>query len=137
MEPDINLKEDQTLQVLLTNPSSLTLWKCIIQFAGHPFTTSGRGSRNGVSFTYTVSHSPSAAGRQYSGESVDGWGNELWISTAAGEKKDKSISRSSVDYALSIVLEKQKADEQVTGPKQLKVYGSSYVYAIFKRFGLV
>jgi hypothetical protein len=26
---------------------------------------------------------------------------------------------------------------EVTGPKGLKSYGSSYVYSIFKRFGLV
>ena len=55
----------------------------------------------------------------------------LWI-IQNGEKKEKSISRSSVDYALKIVME-----TAVSGPKQLKIYGSSYVWAIFKRFGLI
>jgi hypothetical protein len=62
---------------------------------------------------------------------VDGYGNELWI-VQNGEKREKSITRSSVDYALQIALE-----GEVTGPKGLKIYGSSYVYSIFKRFGLV
>ena len=55
----------------------------------------------------------------------------MWI-IQNGEKKEKSISRSSVDYALKIVME-----TAVSGPKQLKIYGSSYVWAIFKRFGLI
>lgn len=55
------------------------LWKAIIAFENYPFRTSGRGSREGVRFTYTVSRSSGAGGRHYSGASVDGYGNELWI----------------------------------------------------------
>ena len=65
---------------------SLYLWKAIIAFENYPFKTSGRGSREGVKFTYTVSRSCGAGGRHYSGESVDGYGNEIWI-IVNGEKR--------------------------------------------------
>ena len=67
---------------------------------------------------------------------MDGFGNELWI-IQNGEKREKSISRSSVDYALKITLETQNHGESITGPKQLSVFGSSYIFALFRRFGLV
>lgn len=85
-----------------------------------------------MKFKYEVSSESGAGGKHYDGDVVEGYGNELWIVTASGERREKSISRSSVDYALKIALE-----GSVTGPKQLKIYGSSYVYALFKRFGLV
>lgn len=113
-----------------SNDLSLVLWKTIIAFQNYPFTTSGRGNRSGVSFTYIVSD-VGGGGKHYTGESVEGYGNELWI-IQNGEKREKSITRSSVDYAMQITLE-----GEVTGPKGLKIYGSSYVYSIFKRFGLV
>jgi len=56
---------------------------------------------------------------------------EQWI-IRDGQRAEKSISRSSVDYALQIALE-----GNVAGPKALKIYGSSYVYSLFQRFGLV
>ena len=110
---------------------SYVLWKAICLFSGYPFRTSGRGTRAGANFKYEVSKAPGNSGRRYEGENVEGFGNELWI-IQNGEKKEKSISRSSVGYALKIVLE-----TEVSGPKQLKIYGSSYVWAIFKRFGLI
>lgn len=72
------------------------LWKAIIAFEGYPFRTSGRGSREGVRFKYTVGRDPGKGGQHYSGTSVDGYGNELWI-TVNGEKREKSISRSTVE----------------------------------------
>ena len=70
------------------------LWKAIIIFENYPFKTSGRGSREGVRFKYTVSKTGSSGGRHYDGTEVPGYGNELWI-----EGKEKSISRSTVDLA--------------------------------------
>lgn len=109
----------------------LALWKAVCLFAGYPFTTSGRKTKDGVKgqekFKYSVSEPGSAGGRHYDGEEVEGFGNELFING-----REKGISRSSVDYAFQIALE-----GEVKGPKQLKVYGSSYVFAIFKRFGLI
>ena len=116
----------------------LNLWQCVCLFAGYPFQTSGRGNRPGAQFKYEVSTPGGMGGRKYPGESVDGFGNELWIiDSSTGEKREKSISRSSVDYALKIVLEYRERGGAVTGPKALKVYGSSYVYSLFKRFGLI
>lgn len=111
---------------------SVQLWRCVCLFQGYPFVTSGKGSRAGVKFKYEVSKSSSGGGRRYDGQSVEGYGNELWIISASGEKREKSITRSSVDYALKIAREMD-----VTGPKQLKIYGASYVFSLFKRFGLV
>ena len=79
-----------------------------------------------------MSKPTTGGGRRYAGENVEGHGNELWI-IKNGERAEKSISRSSVDYAFRIALE----GETITGPKQLKIYGSSYVYSLFRRFGLV
>lgn len=110
----------------------LALWKAICLFSCYPFQTSGRGSRDGVKFKYSVSPSGDKGGHHYDGADVEGFGNELWI-IQNGEQKEKSISRSSVDYALKIVTE----DSVVSSPKQLKIYGSSYVWAVFRRFGLI
>lgn len=112
------------------------LWSAICLFAGYPFTTSGRGKVPGSPFKYCVSEPGGAGGRRYEGPEVEGFGNELFIIPGAGEdkgkKRDKGISRSSVDYAFKIAQE-----GVITGPKSLKIYGSSYVYALFVRFGLI
>lgn len=51
-------------------------------------------------------------------------GNEIIV-----DRKKKSIVRSSVNIALQKVMEKQG---QVSGPKGLGVYGSSYLYPCFR-----
>ena len=111
---------------------SLYLWKAIIAFENYPFSTSGRGSRPGVKFTYTVSRKPSAGGRHYNGTVVDGYGNEIWI-TVNGEKREKSISRSTVEFGY------KKAREMgvVKGPKALGLPGAgSYLYPVLIRLGV-
>lgn len=107
---------------------SLFLWRCVIVFEGYTFSTSGRGKREGVKFKYTVSRERGNSGRKYSGESVEGFGNEMWI---AG--KEKSISRSTVDLAF-----RHAKERDITGPKKLGVPGAdSYLFPVFVRFGLV
>lgn len=109
------------------------LWKAIIAFENYPFKTSGRGSREGVKFTYTVSRSGGAGGRHYSGASVDGYGNELFIITADGQRHEKSISRSTVELGY------KKAREMgvVKGPKALGLPGAeSYLWPVLIRFGV-
>lgn len=104
------------------------LWKAIIIFENYPFKTSGRGSREGVRFKYTVSKTGSSGGRHYDGTEVPGYGNELWI-----EGKEKSISRSTVDLA----YKKARELGVVKGPKALGgVFGASYLYPIFLRLGV-
>lgn len=111
---------------------SLWLWRCICAFENYPFKTSGRGSREGINFKYTVSRSTGAGGRHYEGEAVEGFGNELFI-ISGGELLKKSISRSTVDLAL-----KKTREKEITGPKALGVPGAgSYLYAMFMRFGLI
>lgn len=109
---------------------SMLLWRCVVIFQNYPFTTLGRGKdqTGSVEFTYTVSAEGKSGGRHYEGENVDGWGNEIWVSIG-GVKKEKSISRSSVDLAFQKYLEKD-----ITGPKQLGVFGASYLLPLFQRF---
>ena len=118
---------------------SVYLWKAIIAFQGFPFTTSGRGSREGVKFTYEVSKLTTGGGRRYAGESVDGYGNEMWIITLPDKvRKEKSISRSTVDLALKNALTVQEQESFVSGPKKLNIPGAgSYLYPMFIRFGVI
>ena len=112
---------------------SAALWQCVCIFSGYPFTTSGRGSRSGVEFTYQVSHTLSAGGRHYGGHSIPGYGNEIWL-TVNREKKEKSISRSSVELGFQKYLEVLEKEGTVSGPKKLGVFGASYLLPLFQRF---
>lgn len=127
----------EAVRQLQADPSTYNLWRSICLFQGYPFATSGHGTRPGVKFKYTVSASSGAAGKHYAGSDVEGFGNELFIITKTGERREKSISRSSADYALQIALESRIRGEVITGPKKLKIYGASYVFSLFRRFGLV
>ena len=114
--------------------ASFYLWKAIIAFQSYPFHTSGRGNRAGTRFTYEVSKSGCAGGRHYEGEQVEGYGNEMWITTLPDKvRKEKSISRSTVDLALRTALEKE-----IKGPKALGIPGAgSYLYPMLIRFGVI
>lgn len=116
----------------------LRLWQFIIDYEGATFRTAGRGSRPGVEFTYEVSRSVGRAGRKYQGASIPGYGNELWIITADGQRKKKSISRSTVELAYRNALEEQEQSGFVAGPRKLGVPGvRSNLYAMFLRFGVI
>ena len=119
--------------------ASLYLWKTVIAFQSYPFHTGGRGSREGVKFTYEVSKSTTGGGRRYEGEQVEGFGNEMWITTLPDKVlKEKSISRSTVDLALKNALTVQAQERFVSGPKKLNVPGAgSYLYPMFVRFGVI
>lgn len=111
------------------------LWKCICQFENYPFTTSERGKDNTgtVKFKYIVSRSTGDAGRHYSGQSVDDYGNELWI-----KGREKSISRSTVDLAYRNARKEQERSGFVSGPDKLDVpYCHSQLYALILRFGVI
>jgi hypothetical protein len=112
--------------------ASFYLWKTVVAFQSYPFHTSGRGSREGVKFTYEVSKSTTGGGRRYEGEQVEGYGNEMWI-IKDGQKSEKSISRSTVDLAL-----KNACEKEIKGPKALGIPGAgSYLYPMFVRFGVI
>ena len=116
--------------------ASLYLWKTVVAFQSYPFTTSGRGNREGVKFTYEVSKSTTGGGRRYEGEQVEGYGNEMWITTLPDKvRKEKSISRSTVDLALKNALAQEGF---LSGPKKLNIPGAgSYLYPIFIRLGVI
>jgi hypothetical protein len=118
---------------------SVYLWKAVVAFQSYPFTTSGRGNRPGVKFTYEVSKSGSAGGRHYEGEQVEGYGNEMWITTLPDKvRKEKSISRSTVDLTFKNALTVQAQEGFVSGPKKLNIPGAgSYLYPMFVRFGVI
>lgn len=99
------------------------LWDAFLWHQNVPFTTSGRGSRPGIPFTYQMKD-----GRY--GKPT----NELLVSR---KEKSKSITRSTVELALSNALEVQKTEGKVKGPKKLKTFGSSYLYAIFLSWGVI
>ncbi len=108
------------------------LWQAIIAFINYPFRTSGRGGKLGVEFTYYISAPGGPGGRKYSGESIKGYGNEMWV-IVDGVKKEKSISRSTVELALKNAL-----NGEVKGPKALGIPGAgSYLYPVFVRIGVI
>lgn len=111
------------------------LWRAVIVFEGCMFQMIGRGKEHtgAMEFRYTVTRRGGIGGRHYQGESIEGYGNELWI---AG--KEKSISRSTVNLAYWNALEVQKTEGFVSGPRKLGVSGSrSYLYAMFLHFGVI
>ena len=93
----------------LTDPAEIELWNSILLHQGETFTTSGRGARSGVTFTYTIH------------------GAEMFV-----DRKEKSITRASVIRAYHRAVELGT----VTGPKQLNVFGASYLLPIFKILGV-
>ena len=86
-----------------------------------------------MEYAYQVTRRGSSGGRHYEGESVQGYGNELFI-VQNGEKKEKSISRSTVQLGFQKYVEVLKEDGSVTGPKKLGVFGASYLLPLFQRF---
>lgn len=59
-------------------------------------------------------------------------GYEIYVS-----RKDKSITRSTVNLSLWNAVELQKAGLPVSGPKKLKTFGASYLYPIFLEIGVI
>ena len=100
------------------------LWECITLFQGTSFTTSGRGSRPGIEFTYKLKIS------NRTGEATD----EMIVDR---KEKSKSITRSTVELGFANALAEQAAVGFVKGPKKLKVFGSSYLYVIFLKWGVI
>lgn len=59
-------------------------------------------------------------------------GYEIFVS-----RKDKSITRSTVNLSLWNAMRLQKAGLPVSGPKKLKTFGASYLYPIFVELGVI
>ena len=101
--------------------------------------STGRGQRPGVAFSYTVSRSGGAGGRHYEGAEVEGYGNELWVTTNPNSsdtrRLKKSISRSTVELGYKRAREMGGV---VKGPKALGLPGAgSYVFILLREFGVI
>ena len=85
------------------------LWETIAAFEDYPFKTA-----KGLRYYYTVK------------------GNELFIS-----RKEKSVTRASVNMAFETAVRLQREGSEITGPKMLGCFGASYLYPIFIRIGVI
>lgn len=85
------------------------LWEVMRLWAGDAFFTA-----KGLEFTYTIR------------------GNEMFVS-----RKDKSLTRATVNLAFYKALLLQKEAGRVTGPKKLGTFGASYLYPIFIGIGVI
>ena len=87
----------------ITDPEELELWNSVLANQNQPFTTSGRGSRPGIPFTYSIR------------------GAEMFVSS-----RSKSITRATILYAYRKVKGKE-----ISGPKAIGVHGDSYIQNIW------
>ncbi len=130
----------EDLQTATTEDWKEKLWRCVVAYEGAEFHTSGCGSRPGVAFSYSVSRNSGAGGgRRYDGPGVEGFGNELWVTTQPNttdaQKLKKSISRSTVELGYKRAVE---AGGAVKGPKELGLPGAgSYVYSMLREFEVI
>jgi hypothetical protein len=85
------------------------LWETLIAFEEYPFKTA-----TGLKYSYTVK------------------GNELFVS-----RKEKSVTRASVNIAFEAAVRLQREGIRITGPKMLGCFGASYLYPIFIRIGVI
>lgn len=90
-------------------PDEQWLWDALISHQESEFKTA-----KGLPFTYTVR------------------GNELFVS-----RKEKSITRATVNMAYRKALDLQARSQAISGPKMLKTFGASYLYPVFLRIGVI
>ena len=100
--------KERLLEALSGGQENVTelLWETLRAFSGFPFHTV-----RGLGFTYEVR------------------GFEMFV-----DRKQKTITRSSVELALNAV---KKLDKKVKGPKKLGVFGASYLYPVFQVLGII
>lgn len=82
------------------------VWKTMELFQNYTFYTAKK-----YKFRYTMS------------------GGEIFVT-----RKEKSITRSSVNMAINKILDKKGI---ISGPKAMDVFGASYLYPVFKRIGVI
>lgn len=85
------------------------LWSVLVLFQGTVFETAKH-----LTYSYCVK------------------GYEIFVS-----RKDKSITRSTVNVSLWNAMKLQKAGLPVSGPKKLQTFGASYLYPVFLRIGVI
>lgn len=85
------------------------LWNALILYQDVPFVTS-----KNLQFTYSIR------------------GYEMFVS-----RKDKSITRSTVNLAFGMAMKLMREDLPISGPKKLGTFGASYLYPIFIHVGVI
>jgi hypothetical protein len=85
------------------------LWDTLMLFREYPFRTA-----KNLRFYYIIK------------------GNEMFFT-----RKEKSVTRSTVNLAFEKAMELQKNGIKITGPKKLGCFGASYLYPIFIRIGVI
>ena len=85
------------------------LWNALILYQDVPFVTS-----KNLQFTYSIR------------------GYEMFVS-----RKDKSITRSTVNLAFGMAMKLLREDQPLSGPKKLGTFGASYLYPIFIQIGVI
>ncbi len=85
------------------------LWDALVLFAGENFETAKH-----LRYNYSIR------------------GYEIFVS-----RKDKSITRATVNLSLWNAMDLQKAGLPVSGPKKLKTFGASYLYPVFLELGVI
>lgn len=78
------------------------MWEVLIAFEGYPFRTA-----KGLRFCYSIK------------------GNEIFFS-----RKEKSVTRATVNIALENATKLKKEGSMITGPKMLRCFGASYLYPV-------
>lgn len=104
-------------EMLAADPCAENLWKTVAAFEGYPLKTS-----SGLDFTYEFK-------KNRHGEK----GNEIVVS-----RKEKTITRSSIEIAFRKVIDRNEPlPVAMSSPKELGVFGASYIYGLFIRLRLV
>ncbi len=85
------------------------VWQVLLAFEDYPFMT-----ERGLRFRYNIK------------------GNEIFFS-----RKEKSVTKSTVDLALENAIALQREGKIISGPKQLQCFGASYLYPVFIRIGVI
>lgn len=100
------IKEKENLFKL--NELEEFLWETLVKFQKHPFYTA-----KNLEFQYIIK------------------GNEMFVT-----RKEKSITKATIVLALRKSIELQREGKKVSGPKKLGVFGASYLWPIFRDFGV-
>jgi hypothetical protein len=86
-----------------------TLWETLQLFQDYAFSTA-----KNLRFSYRIK------------------GNEIFFT-----RKEKSVTRATVNLALEKAVELQHNGIKITGPKKLGCFGASYLYPVFVRIGVI
>lgn len=111
----------RAVEKLKAEPNKENLWAAVVAFENYPLKTT-----SGLNYIYSFK-------LNRHGEK----GNELCVS-----RKSKTITRSSIEIAMASVVNLSQHNGygfpvRLSTPKELKVFGASYIYPLFIRFGLV